>query len=64
MEQIYEAHLKEPQAQLELTQALEIARDRPAALLCYEAEALHCHRRIVAGRVMDADKFEVEDLTP
>jgi uncharacterized protein (DUF488 family) len=64
MERIYEAHLKEPQAQLELAQALDIARERPAALLCYEAEALHCHRRIVAGRLTEAGTFVVEDLKP
>ena len=61
---IYEAHLAEPQAQLELAQALEIARGRPAALLCYEADASHCHRRIVASALADAAEFEVEDLTP
>jgi len=64
MERIYEAHLQEPQVQLELAQALEIARERSAALLCYEADALHCHRRIVAGSLTQAEAFEVEDLTP
>jgi uncharacterized protein (DUF488 family) len=64
MEQIYEAHLAEPLAQLQLAEALDIARERPAALLCYEADAMHCHRRIVAGRLEQAASFEVEDLTP
>ncbi len=64
MERIYEAHLQEPQAQLQLAEALDIARERPAALLCYEADALHCHRRIVAGRLTQAERFEVEDLRP
>jgi uncharacterized protein (DUF488 family) len=64
MERIYEAHLKEPQAQIELARALEIARERSAALLCYEAEALHCHRRIVAGRMSETETFVVEDLKP
>jgi uncharacterized protein (DUF488 family) len=64
MEQIYEAHLAEPQAQLQLAEALDIAQERPAALLCFEADALHCHRRIVAGRLEQAAEFEVEDLTP
>ena len=48
---IYEAHLAEPQAQFELAEALDIARERPSALLCYEADAAHCHRRIVAERL-------------
>jgi len=64
MERIYETHLQEPEAQLQLAEALDIARERPAALLCYEADALHCHRRIVAGRLAQADRFEVEDLRP
>ncbi len=64
MERIYEAHLQEPEAQVQLAEALDIARERPAALLCYEADALHCHRRIVAGRLTQADNFEVEDLRP
>ena len=61
---IYEAHLAEPQAQLELAQALDIARERPAALLCYEADAAHCHRRIVAARLAREEAFEIEDLKP
>jgi uncharacterized protein (DUF488 family) len=64
MERIYVAHLAEPEAQLQLAEALDIAKERSAALLCYEADAQHCHRRIVAGRLEQAAKFEVEDLTP
>jgi uncharacterized protein (DUF488 family) len=64
MEKIYAAHLQEPEAQLQLAEALNIARERSAALLCYEADARHCHRRIVAGRLMEAAQFEVEDLAP
>ena len=64
MEAIFEAHLQEPEAQLQLAEALDIARERSAALLCYEADALHCHRRIVAGRLAQAETFEVEDLRP
>jgi len=64
MRAIYEAHLAEPEAQLQLAEALDIARERPAALLCYEADPAHCHRRIVAQRLMAAGAFEVEDLTP
>ncbi len=64
MHAIYEAHLAEPEAQLQLAEALDIARERPAALLCYEAEAADCHRRIVAGRLAGMDWFKIEDLTP
>src|SRR5471032_1242885 len=58
MVRIYEAHLAEPQAQVQLADALDIAKARPAALLCYEADAAHCHRRIVADRLMAAAQFE------
>lgn len=62
MHQIYEAHLAEPAAQLQLAQATEIALDRKAALLCYEADAAGCHRRIVADRIHAATGVQVEDL--
>ena len=61
---IFEAHLEEPQAQFELAEALEIAKERPSALLCYEADAAGCHRRIVAERLTAQYPFEVEDLQP
>ncbi|THD77456.1 MAG: DUF488 domain-containing protein [Phenylobacterium sp.] len=62
MHEIYEAHLAEPAAQLQLAQATEIAGQRKAALLCYEADAAGCHRRIVADRIREAIGCEVEDL--
>jgi len=64
MEAIYAEHLAEPAAQLQLAQALEIASERPAALLCYEADPSHCHRSIVAGRLAQKADFEIEDLRP
>ena len=62
MRRIYSAHLEEPQAQLELAEAATIAAARPAALLCYEADAAHCHRAIVADLVRDRIGCEVADL--
>jgi len=62
MHEIYEAHLAEPGAQLQLSKATEIAGERKAALLCYEADAAGCHRRIVADRIHEAIGIEVEDL--
>ena len=62
MHAIYEAHLAEPAAQLELAQAATIARDRKAALLCYEADAHRCHREIVADRLRAVLGCEVENL--
>ena len=62
MHAIYEAHLAEPAAQLELAQAAEIAAGRRAALLCYEADAHHCHREIVAERLCGTLGCAVENL--
>ena len=62
MHAIYEDHLREPAAQLELAQACEIARTRKAALLCYEADVHRCHREIVAQRIREAIGCEVENL--
>ncbi|WP_395672543.1 DUF488 family protein [Phenylobacterium sp.] len=62
MRAIFEDHLAEPGAQLELAKATEIAREKTTALLCYEADACGCHRAIVAERICEAIAFEVENL--
>ena len=62
MHAIYEDHLHDPEAQAQLAEAAEIAEARPAALLCYEADAAGCHRRIVAERLRAARGFEIVDL--
>ena len=62
MRQIYEAHLQEPAAQLELAQAAEIVAQRKAALLCFEADADGCHRAIVAERLRERLGLTVENL--
>jgi uncharacterized protein (DUF488 family) len=62
MRAIYEAHLQSPEAQVELARAAAIASDKKAALLCYEADAAHCHRAIVADRICGQLGCEIEDL--
>lgn len=62
MHRIYKQHLAEPGAQVELAQATEIAAEKRAALLCYEAEAGRCHRAIVADRIRGAIGCAVENL--
>lgn len=64
MREIFEAHLEEPKAQLQLAQAIEIAKARKAALLCYEADHRGCHRSIVVERMLDVADFRVENLEP
>jgi uncharacterized protein (DUF488 family) len=62
MHAIFEDHMAEPAAQVELARATDIARDRKAALLCYEADAAGCHRTIVAARICEAIGCEIENL--
>ncbi len=62
MHAIFEAHMAEPDAAVALAQAAEIAALRPAALLCYEADAGHCHRRILTDRLAAEQGFAVTDL--
>ena len=62
MRAIYEDHLTGHEPQLQLAQATELARERPVALLCFEADAAGCHRRIVAEKIQAATGCEVVDL--
>lgn len=62
LEAIFAEHMRMPEAQDALALAIAIARDRPAALLCFEACAAGCHRRIVAGLILEATGCEVRDL--
>ncbi|HUO23295.1 MAG TPA: DUF488 domain-containing protein [Caulobacteraceae bacterium] len=62
MREIYEAHLTEPAAQLDLLEAGRIAQAGKSALLCFEADACRCHRAIVADRLRNALGLTIEDL--
>jgi len=62
MHHIYEAQLAEPEAVLALAEAAELAEQRPAALLCYEADPALCHRRILTDRLTEERGFDVVDL--
>lgn len=62
MRAIYERHLETPEAQAELARAAAIASEKKSALLCFEAQAGHCHRAIVAERLQAMREFQVEDL--
>ena len=62
MRAIYEEQLATPEAQLQLAEAAEVAQARPAALLCYEGDAAHCHRAVVAERLHERLGCTVVDL--
>ena len=62
MRQIFNAHLEEPEAQLALAQATDLAGRKRIALLCYEDDPNCCHRQIVANRIRQTLKCEIIDL--
>ena len=62
MHEIFERHLQEPEAQLALAKAGELAAQRRVALLCYEADAACCHRAIVADRLRERLDLTIANL--
>ncbi len=62
MTAIFEDHLAEPAAQLELAAAKELAAERKIALLCFEADHRGCHRKIVAERICEDLGCAIEHL--
>jgi len=62
MHAIFDEQLATPEAELAMAQAKAEAAERPSALLCFEADAAHCHREIVARRLSEECGFEVRDL--
>lgn len=62
MHEIFERHMQQPESEAELARAGAIASERPAALLCYEADPAGCHRSILAKRLADSDGFTVRNL--
>jgi len=62
MHEIYGAHLAEPEA-VDALAALEgLVAEKPSALLCYEAAAWGCHRRVLTDRLVERLGAEVLDL--
>ena len=62
MTAIFEEHLAEPAAQLELAAAKELAAERKFALLCFEADHRGCHRKILADRICEDLGCAIEHL--
>ena len=59
---IYAGQLELPEAMAEGAQMIELAREKPSALLCYEREPAGCHRSLLLTAV--APEAEVEHLFP
>src|SRR5690349_3660412 len=56
MARVYAGQLELPEAMAQSAQMLELAREKPSALLCMERDPAHCHRTLLLDAVAaDAD---------
>lgn len=62
MRAIYADQLATPEAGLAFEQLRDAVRERPAALLCYEADAAGCHRAVVGERLAEEEGFDIVNL--
>jgi uncharacterized protein (DUF488 family) len=62
MRTIFEAQMATPEALDAFEQAVAAAAEKPSALLCFEADAACCHRRILSDRLAPRLGAEVRDL--
>lgn len=60
MARIYAGQLELPEAMAQSAQMLDLAAEKPSALLCFEREPEHCHRTLLLKAV--AAGAEVVDL--
>ena len=51
LKRIYAGQLELPEAMAQSAQMLDLARDKPSALLCMEREPAHCHRTLLLSAV-------------
>ena len=65
MQRIFSEHLATPEAQTDLhALADRVGAGERVALLCFEADAAHCHRRLVAEALGRLVPLTVADLAP
>ena len=60
LERIYAGQLELPEAMAETGQMLDLAAEKPSALLCYERDPAQCHRTLLLDSA--APDAEVVDL--
>lgn len=59
---IYEGQLELPEAMVQAAQLVDLATERPTALLCFERDAGGCHRSLLLDAILpDAERV---DLVP
>jgi uncharacterized protein (DUF488 family) len=60
---IYDKHIKTPDAQRELAELIALIKGgKRVCLLCYERDAVECHRSRIAAQVKKKTRVTVEDL--
>ena len=60
LERIYAGQLELPEAIVQGAQMIELAKEKPSALLCFEREPAHCHRTLLLDAVApDADVVDL-----
>jgi uncharacterized protein (DUF488 family) len=65
MQKIFLAHLATEVAQAQLETLMSLIRDgRRVCLLCFEADAAHCHRTLVANALAKKLGVEIVHLAP
>ena len=64
MRRIFAAHMAKPEAQAALADAIRIAKESPACLLCLEREHDQCHRAILAEMMEARAGFDLVRLMP
>src|SRR4029079_5950869 len=62
LKRIYAGQLELPEAVVQAAQMIELAEEKPSALLCFEREPAHCHRTLLLSAV--APDAEVTHLFP
>ncbi len=62
MRAIFAEHMEAPAAGLAFARLLEVAAERRACLLCYEADPACCHRAVLSERVAARTGAQVVDL--
>jgi uncharacterized protein (DUF488 family) len=60
LERVYDGQLELPEAMAQAAMMLDLAAEKPSALLCFERDPGGCHRTLLLKRV--APEAEVEDL--
>ena len=61
-ERIFRSHLEEPEALLDLGEALSLAKAQAICLLCLERDPERCHRLIVAERMARESGQDIRHL--